>query len=141
MNLGIPHPSLLQYLPTHTLKAVHLLTCNLRGRHWGSQRPCLLFVSRHSFDHLLSYHRHVLHELRCRGFRPSPKWSDPSYRGRRVDPWPLEAPRAMPTDLWYQCHTPTDYRASLAHLRQRANGARWTENDRLRITLAPEVVR
>ena len=143
MILGLPHPALLPYLPTRILKAVHLLASNLRGRHWGSNRPALSFVSRHSWQHLIAYHHRVIWELRCRGFHPSPKWADPCYRGRTAAPWPHEdqgQPQQAPDTLGYPCHTSHDYRASLAHLRKRLAGGKWTEEDRIRMSLAPEVV-
>jgi uncharacterized protein (TIGR02328 family) len=137
MTLGLPHPNILPYIPRNLLCAVHATVCNLRGRQWGSQRPSLLFVSRHSFQHLVAYHRHILHELRSRGFKPSPKWSDPLYRGRKVDPWPQEDQIPHRPDLAYPHHSPADYRASLAYLRKRTIQ---DDQDRLRLTLAPEVV-
>lgn len=137
MNLGLPHPHLLPYIPRKTLLATHATVCNLRGRQWGSQRPALLFVSRHPWAYLIAYHRYLTHELRSRGFKPSPKWADPNYRGRKVDPWPSQDGSMAQGDLWYPHHTKDDYRASLAYLRR----IRLTEDgDRIRLSLAPEVV-
>ncbi len=139
-HLGLPHPSLLQYLPDRLLRSVHLLVCNLRGRQWGSQKPRLLFVSRNSWNHLLAYHWRVLHELRSRGFHPSPKWRDASFRGLRVDPWHMDADLVAPISLEYPEHRPDSYTASLAYLRRRMRFGTWSDTDRMRVALAPEVV-
>ena len=139
-HLGLPHPLILQYLPDKLLRSVHLLTCNLRGRQWGSQKPRLLFVSRNSWEHLLAYHLRILHELRSRGFHPSPKWREPSFRGRKVEPWPLETPSTAFHALEYPEHRPDAYTASLAYLRRRMRQGTWTDSDRMRVALAPEVV-
>lgn len=138
--LGLPHPLILQYLPDKLLRSVHLLACNLRGRQWGSQKPRLLFVSRNSWDHLYAYHLRVLHELRARGYHPSPKWREPSFRGRKVEPWPGEALPWAASALEYPEHRPDAYAASLAYLRARMRSGTWTEMDRMRVALAPEAV-
>lgn len=138
--LGLPHPLILQYLPDRLLRSVHLLVCNLRGRQWGSQKPRLLFVSRNSWDHLYAYHLRVLHELRARGYHPSPKWQDPSFRGRKVDPWPGDALPWAASALEYPEHRPDAYKASLAYLRARMRSGTWTEMDRMRVALAPDAV-
>lgn len=138
MSIGLPHPNLLPYIPRKLLLCIHATVCNLRGRQWGSQRPALLFVSRHPWSYLIAYHRHLVHELRSRGFKPSPKWQDPNYRGRKHEPWP---PQETPTpldSLWYPHHTQADYKASLAYLRKIKIA---DDQDKLRLTLAPEVLR
>lgn len=137
-HLGLPHPLILQYLPDRLLRSVHLLVCNLRGRQWGSQKPRLLFVSRNSWDHLLAYHGRILHELRARGFHPSPRWRDPGFRGVKVSPWPLEALQGPFPTVEYPEHRPDAYATSLVYLRRRMRAGTWTDMDRMRVALAPE---
>jgi len=139
-HLGLPHPLILQYLPDRLLRSVHLLVCNLRGRQWGSQKPRLLFVSRNSWDHLVAYHSRVLFALRSRGFHPSPRWKDPSFRGLKVEPWPSDMASSLPSTLEYPEHRPDAYTASLAYLRRRMRFGTWTDMDRVRAELAPEAV-
>ena len=139
-HLGLPHPLILQYLPDRLLKSVHLLVCNLRGRQWGSQKPRLLFVSRNSWEHLVSYHRHVLFAMRSRGFHPSPRWTDPAFRGLKVAPWPLDMVSSVSSALDYPEHRPDAYMASLAYLRKRLKAGKWPDMDRIRAELAPESI-
>lgn len=137
-HLGLPHPLILQYLPDRLLRSVHLLVCNLRGRQWGSQKPRLLFVSRNSWDHLVAYHSRVLFALRSRGFHPSPKWKDPSFRGQKVSPWTTGLITEAIGNPEYPEHRPEAYKASLAYLRGRMRFGTWTDMDRIRAELAPE---
>lgn len=140
-HLGLVHPELLPYLPGPLLRSTHLVLCSLRGKCWGSQAPKLRFVSMHSWSRLHAYHVHVLREMRSRGYKTAPRWQYPGYRGRKVTPWPPEPKDAGSVSLDYPEHDSRAYMDSLALLRRKGSGSRWSPEDRIRLESAPDAIR
>lgn len=136
-HLGLVHPELLPYLPAQLLRSTHLVLCSLRGRCWGSQAHKLRFVSMHSWTKLHAYHIHVLQEMRNRGYKTAPRWQFPGYRGRKLSPWPPEPREAVQLPQDYPEHTSDAYTASLVLLKRKAEGSKWTTEDRIRLESAP----
>lgn len=137
-HLGLVPPALLQFLPGPLLRSTHLVVCSLRGKCWGSQASKLRFVSMHSWSKLHAYHLLVLKEMSARGYNTAPRWKFPGYRGRKLSPWPPEPQEQAIGPQGYPEHGPKAYTAALALLRQKAAGANWAPEDRIRLEMAPE---
>ncbi len=85
------HEGLLFHLPRAQLLGQHRECCALRGLSWGKKHAVVDYVFSHPPEYLIVYHLRVMMEMARRGYRVEPKWVSPRYRGRRCDPWNIDA--------------------------------------------------
>ncbi len=82
------HQLLIPHLPRAQLLGQHREAAALRGLGWGRPHATVDYVFRYGPGRLAAYHFLVMDEMQRRGYRPSPEWRDPRYRGRRCEPCP-----------------------------------------------------
>lgn len=75
------HPSLLNEIPGKLLSALHRDVCRLRSSPWKSPKDAKTWFYALPWGALVWYHGRILREMRHRGWKPSPEWFDPLYRG------------------------------------------------------------
>jgi len=80
------HYSLIPYLPRQQLLGQHRECCALRGNGWGRKHATVDYVFRYPPAMLYQYHMEVIDEMDVRGYKASPEWRDPYYRGKNCTP-------------------------------------------------------
>jgi uncharacterized protein (TIGR02328 family) len=73
-------------LPRQQLLGQHRELCAIRGLSWGKKHSTINYVFRHNWETLFNFHLLIITEMKYRGYKPNPLWSDFFYRGKRMDP-------------------------------------------------------
>lgn len=76
------HQALIPVLPRAQLLGQHRECCALRGNGWGRKHATVDYVFTHPWWWLFNYHMIVMGEMEDRGYRVTPEWWDPCYRGK-----------------------------------------------------------
>lgn len=76
------HPDLLPELPVKLLTALHRDVCRIRSSQWKSPKNAKTWFYALPWGALVWYHGKVIREMQRRGWKPSPAWFDPLYRGK-----------------------------------------------------------
>jgi uncharacterized protein (TIGR02328 family) len=58
----------------------------LRGNGWKKPHATVNYVFTYDYTRLFLYHYLIMKEMKQRGYRVSPEWFDPQYRGKACDP-------------------------------------------------------
>ena len=77
-------PDMLDKLPGRLLGALHRDICRIRSSVWRSPKNTHTWFYSLPWGALVWYHGVVLREMQHRGWKPSPEWFDPLYRGRNL---------------------------------------------------------
>ena len=77
------HQDLIPKLPRPQLLGQHRECCALRGNGWGKKHATVNYVFDYSPYRLYAYHRLIMEEMTARGYKVSPEWWEPTYRGKR----------------------------------------------------------
>lgn len=80
------HEALLPHLPRQQLLGQHRECCALRGKGWGKKHSVVNYVFQHPYQKLYEYHMKVTEEMERRGYKVSPLWLIPEYRGKNCPP-------------------------------------------------------
>lgn len=101
------HQDLISVLPRQQLLGQHRECCALRGAGWGRPHATVNYVFTHSPIKLFQYHKLIMQEMGKRGYKVSPEWLEPSYRGKKAAPYeeveevPLTSPIYPEHDAFY----------------------------------------
>ena len=76
------HQDLIPKLPRPQLLGQHRECCALRGNGWGKKHATVNYVFDYSPYRLYAYHRLIMEEMTARGYKVSPEWWEPTYRGK-----------------------------------------------------------
>lgn len=76
------HERLIPLLPRQQLLGQHRECCALRGAGWGKPHATVNYVFRYDRGRLFAYHQRIMAEMERRGYRVSPEWLRPEYRGK-----------------------------------------------------------
>jgi uncharacterized protein (TIGR02328 family) len=80
------HHKLIPVLPRQQLLGQHRELCALRGLSWGRKHSTVNYIFNHSWEYLFNFHQQVIQEMKTRGYKPNPIWTDFFYRGKRSKP-------------------------------------------------------
>jgi uncharacterized protein (TIGR02328 family) len=58
----------------------------LRGNGWKKPHATVNYVFNYDYTRLFLYHYLIMKEMKQRGYRVSPEWLDPQYRGKVCEP-------------------------------------------------------
>lgn len=81
------HEKLLPYLDRQRLLAQHRECCAMRGNGWGKKHSTVDWCYKYGAYRLFLYHEKVMQEMKNRGYKPDPIWSNPLHRGKKCEPW------------------------------------------------------
>ncbi|PMB01796.1 hypothetical protein CEN49_26970, partial [Fischerella thermalis CCMEE 5273] len=90
------HEDLIPKLPRPQLLGQHRECCALRGNGWKKPHATVNYVFNYDYTRLFLYHYLIMKEMKQRGYRVSPEWLDPQYRGKVCEP------HAEPIDVDYE---------------------------------------
>lgn len=110
------HEDLIPLLPRAQLLGQHRECCALRGQGWGRKHSVVDYVFQYSPYKLYQYHCLIMDEMEERGYRPSPEWKDPTYRGKNTEPY-LELQSLARSKPVYPEHNDQYQEACVANLR------------------------
>lgn len=82
------HQSLIPFLPRAQLLGQHRECAALRGNGWGKSHSTVNYVFNHDISKLVAFHFLVMDEMTKRGYKVSPEWRNPCYRGKNCEPIP-----------------------------------------------------
>ena len=99
------HQSILPYLDRQRLLGQHRECCALRGKGWGKKHATVDYVFTHDPSWLIAYHRLVMDEMECRGFKPDSIWRNSGYRGKALPvDWDFADPDFVDDQYCYATH-------------------------------------
>ena len=79
------HQKLIPYLDRQRLLGQHRECAALRGKGWGKKHATVDYVFTHRPEWLIAYHYLIMDEMRRRGYKPSPEWMAPCWRGDTLE--------------------------------------------------------
>jgi uncharacterized protein (TIGR02328 family) len=80
------HQELIEKLPRQQLLGQHREVAALRGLGWGKKHATVNYVFTHDMKKLVAYHMLIIKEMFNRGYKVSPEWLNPVYRGKLCKP-------------------------------------------------------
>ncbi len=89
------HQDLISKLPRPQLLGQHRECCALRGNGWGKKHATVNYVFDYSPYRLYAYHRLIMEEMTARGYKVSPEWWEPTYRGKTCPAYPRAERRSL----------------------------------------------
>ena len=94
------HQDLIRKLPRPQLLGQHRECCALRGNGWGKKHATVNYVFDYSPYRLYAYHRLIMEEMTARGYKVSPEWWEPTYRGKTCPAYPELEKEALNTPIY-----------------------------------------
>lgn len=94
------HQDLIPKLPRPQLLGQHRECCALRGNGWGKKHATVNYVFDYSPYRLYAYHRLIMEEMTARGYKVSPEWWEPTYRGKTCPAYPELEEEALSTPIY-----------------------------------------
>lgn len=76
------HERLIPLLPRQQLLGQHRECCALRGAGWGRLHATVNYVFAYDRARLFAYHQRIMAEMARRGYKVTPEWLRPEYRGK-----------------------------------------------------------